>query len=264
MGGGRPCRCCGAGRDGTAGVVVGEGDDRGDDRHRISPRRQVADAPEPLAPGVDARDGKPGTGPSCAKIWSRWAGAGGPVSRDARSYLRGALRYDRAELRTTGSAGSTTAPDYVRPRGFAYDREKLVAHGDETGHAPRHPGLHRPAARDLRNPRNAAGPMPTPMHAPASSARRAPGTPGTHPDTRAPGRIPPMDGTAQAGILRGYDDDQPHPRTRRTRIRPAPPAPRGRMLSAWAWLSAWARGPNPPVTLLVVPGGPGLGQLLWA
>ena len=55
--------------------------------------------------------------------------------------------------------------------------------------------------------------MPTPMHAPASSARRAPGTPGTHPDTRAPGRIPPMDGTAQAGILRGYDDDQPHPRT---------------------------------------------------
>ena len=69
------------------------------------------------------------------------------VPGSARSYLRGALRYDRAELRTTGSARSTTALDCVRPRGFAYDREKPVAHGDETGHAPRHPGLHRPAAR---------------------------------------------------------------------------------------------------------------------
>ena len=69
------------------------------------------------------------------------------VPRGARSYLRGALRYDRAELRTTGSTGNTTAPDYVRPRGFTYDRAGPMTHGDETGHAPRHPGLHRPAAR---------------------------------------------------------------------------------------------------------------------
>ena len=53
------------------------------------------------------------------------------VPGSAWSYLRGALRYDHAELRTTGSAGGTTAPDYVRPRGFTYDRAGPMAHGDE-------------------------------------------------------------------------------------------------------------------------------------
>ena len=53
------------------------------------------------------------------------------IPGSARSYLRGALRYDHGELRTTGSAGGTTAPDYVRPRGFTYDRAGPMAHGDE-------------------------------------------------------------------------------------------------------------------------------------
>ena len=53
------------------------------------------------------------------------------VPEGAWSYLRGALRYDHGELRTTGSAGGTTAPDYVRPRGFTYDRAGPMAHGDE-------------------------------------------------------------------------------------------------------------------------------------
>ena len=121
-----------------------------------SPNRAASSAPScvgAVGAGGGRRFGVPG---SCAVVpgsaWS-YVGARGRtpgravVPRGAQSYLRGALRYDRAELRTTGSAGSTTAPDYVRPRGFTYDREKPVAHGDETGHAPRHPGLHRPAAR---------------------------------------------------------------------------------------------------------------------
>ena len=121
-----------------------------------SPNRAAPSAPScvgAVGMGGCRRFGVPG---SCAVVpgsaWS-YVGTRGRTRRravvpdGARSYLRGALRYDRAELRTTGSAGGTTAPDYVRPRGFTYDREKPVAHGDETGHAPRHPGLHRPAAR---------------------------------------------------------------------------------------------------------------------
>ena len=119
------------------------------------------------------------SGPSCVRVRSGRAGAGGSVSRGravvpggarsgragaggsvsqgravvpggARSYLRGVLRYDRVELRTTGSAGGTTAPDYVRPRGFTYDRAGPMTHGDEAAYAPRRPGLHRPTAHATR------------------------------------------------------------------------------------------------------------------
>ena len=92
------------------------------------------------------------------------------VPEGARSYLRGALRYDHAELRTTGSAGGTTAPDYVRPRGFTYDRAGPMAHGDEAQCAGRHP----PRARRRARPRQQddAGPRPAPAPEPPTSAPR--------------------------------------------------------------------------------------------
>ena len=71
-----------------------------------------------------------------------------------------------------------------------------MTHGDEAAYAPRRPGLHRPTAHGartssagLRDPRNAAEPMPTPMRAPANNARRAPGTSETHSRRGAPGPV---------------------------------------------------------------------------
>ena len=71
-----------------------------------------------------------------------------------------------------------------------------MTHGDEAAYAPRRPGLHRPTAHGartssagLRDPRNAAEPMPTPMRAPANNARRAPGTSQTHSRRGAPGTL---------------------------------------------------------------------------
>ena len=102
----------------------------------------------------------------------RWFGVSGRVvvPESAWSYLRGALRYDRVELRTTGSAGGTTAPDYVRPRGFTYDRAGPMAHGDEAQCAGRHP----PRARRRARPRQQddAGPRPAPAPEPPTSAPR--------------------------------------------------------------------------------------------
>ena len=71
-----------------------------------------------------------------------------------------------------------------------------MTHGDEAAYAPRRPGLHRPTAHGartssagLRDPRNAAEPMPTPMRAPANNARRAPGTSETHSRRGVPGPV---------------------------------------------------------------------------
>ena len=65
----------------------------------------------------------------------------------ARSYLRGALRYDRVELCTTACGRGTTARFYARPGGTAYDRAGPMAHGDEPVRAPGRSGLRRPASR---------------------------------------------------------------------------------------------------------------------
>jgi len=86
----------------------------------------------------------------------RWFGVSERVvvPESAWSYPRGALRYDHGELRTTGSAGSTTAPDYVRPRRITYDHAAL-----------------RTTARGLWN---SAEPMPAPGRTPrADDAARA-------------------------------------------------------------------------------------------
>ena len=121
-----------------------------------SPNRAASSAPSCVGAvgvggcrrfGVSGRAVVPGSAWSYPGDARSYPGDARSYPGDARSYLRGALRYDRAELRTTGSTGNTTAPDYVRPRGFTYDRAGPMTHGDETGHAPRHPGLHRPAAR---------------------------------------------------------------------------------------------------------------------
>ena len=71
-----------------------------------------------------------------------------------------------------------------------------MTHSDEAAYTPRRPGLHRPTAHaartsgaGLRGLWNAAEPMPTPMRAPASNARRAPGTSGTHSCRGAPGPV---------------------------------------------------------------------------
>ena len=71
-----------------------------------------------------------------------------------------------------------------------------MTHSDEAAYTPRRPGLHRPTAHaartsgaGLRDPRNAAEPMPTPMRAPANNARRAPGTSETHSRRGAPGPV---------------------------------------------------------------------------
>ena len=73
---------------------------------------------------------------SCVRVWVGWAGAGGSVSQGAwsypgargrtrervvvpggaRPYLRGALRYDHVELRTTACGGGTTTRGRWRTR----------------------------------------------------------------------------------------------------------------------------------------------------
>ena len=185
---------------------------------RVLPRGpcgRPADAADGHPSMRDGRDGCTGTeefqGPSCMRVWSEWAGAGGSVPRgparsypgargrtperavvpgdarsypgtrgrtperavvprSARSYLRGALRYDRAELRTTGSVRSTTALDCVRPRGVAYDGAGPMAHGDEAQCVDRHP----PRARRRARPRQQddAGPRSAPAPEPPTSAPR--------------------------------------------------------------------------------------------
>ena len=79
---------------------------------RAVQRRIVAKAPRGR---TRERAVAPGSARSHPRARGRTRGRA-VVPGSARSYLRGALRYDHGELRTTGSAGGTTARLYVRPR----------------------------------------------------------------------------------------------------------------------------------------------------
>ena len=175
------------------------------------------------------------SGPSCVRVRSGRAGAGGSVSRgparsypgargrtrkravvpgSAQSYLKDPLRYDRAKLRTTARAGGTTTRLYVRPRGTDDARRRSGIRSP----APRAPQAD--GARRADQQRRTAGPAErSRTHADANARTRKQRATSTRDlrDSFAQGRArnalsaertPPADSAARADVLRGDDDER--------------------------------------------------------
>ncbi len=137
-------------------------------RSRPPPIRLSTSISEVFRPIV--REGAVGVG-GC-----RWFGVSGRVvvPESAWSYLRGALRYDRVELRTTGSAGGTTACGGVRPRG-AYGTQQNPCRrrdGPSGRTTRREPAPSAGTTTSDPGRQNAAGPGPAEVNLRASRKRR--------------------------------------------------------------------------------------------
>ena len=106
----------------------------------------------------------------------RWFGVSGRVvvPESAWSYLRGALRYDRVELRTTGSAGGTTACGGVRPRGAYGTQQNPCQRRDGPRGRTTRRGPVPSADTTTSDPgrQNDAGPGPAEVNLRASRKRR--------------------------------------------------------------------------------------------